>query len=179
MIASTAFLLAAHAAVGAPPPAVRVERRASFSAVVRRMKGDYSQHAAAISGLIGAARSSCGAQGTVFGIYPQDPDAVPAAGLQWQLGYRMSPGVRCAAEKMPDGYAVEAYAGETVAVLDSTLAESKAAGLSIYRWLADSGYAQVAPTRMEYFGSGAADTRVQILVPVRKRTWAGARHLER
>src|SRR4051812_7494376 len=125
MIASTALLIAASAAAGNPAAAVRVEHRPAFSAVIRRMEGGYAQHASAVAGLLEAARSSCAAQGVVFGIYPQDPDAVPVEQLRWQLGYRMSAGIRCAAGKMPSGFAVEAHADETVAVLDSTLGESK------------------------------------------------------
>jgi hypothetical protein len=151
--------------VAPAPPSVAVEHRPAYVAVVRTVEGGYAQHAEVARSLVGAARASCG--GIVFGVYPQDPDAVPVQRLRWQLGYRMKAGTRC--RRLPPGLAIETHPAEQVARLDTRLQEARSAGLSLFHWLADSGFAELGPTRMEYRGDGGPATRVTILLPVRAR----------
>jgi hypothetical protein len=149
-------------------PPVTVESRPAYVALVRNVEGGYSQHAAIARSLLAAARAGCGAEGVVYGVYPQDPDAVPESQLRWQLGYRMKAGTRCRRATLTD-LALERHPAEQVARLQTSLADARQAGLSLFHWLADSGYVQTGPTRMEYRGDGGPATRVVILLPVRLR----------
>lgn len=166
-------LILAGAAAAPPAPAVRIEQRPAFQAVVRDVQGDYSQHAVVVRDLMIAVSTACPASGTLFGIYPQDPDAVPPASLRWQIGYSVSNGAKCPSRAIA-GYSVKDQRAETDAVMDSTLGASHESGLAMLAWLGTSGYAQVGPTRMEFAGmNGDPSSKVRIVVPVRRRTWPG------
>jgi hypothetical protein len=173
MILIALAALAAPVPAPTPTPGIRIEKRPAFQAVVRDVQGDYSQHPVVTRDLMTTVRSACPDKGVLFGIYPQDPDAVPRDQLQWQLGYSVPAGSRCGVASLA-GYSLTDKAAETDAVLDSTLGNSRNDGLKMLAWLGTSGYVQVGPTRMEYLEASAApSSRVRIVVPVRRRTWEG------
>ena len=164
-------LLSLLAAATAAMPPVQIVAQAPFVSVEKNMTGSYDQHAAAARQLLATAQSACSSPGVVYGEYPEDPDVVPTASLRWKLAYKLEGHARCRTSKL-SGLQMTSYPAEQDAVIETTLADTKKAGLSIFRWLAESGYAKVGPTRVEYFGDGEPAMKVRIIVPVRKRTWA-------
>lgn len=170
------LLLAAIAAANSAEDfRIEVVRLPATSAIVRDMKGDYSQHAAAARAMYATLGPACFDRTAAFGEYPDDPDVVGPDQVKWRLGF-LIPDVSALAACRANAhglYRTMRYQAVQAATLRTTLGASRAAGLAMLKWLPGSGYVQVAPTRMVFLDRrGAPDSPVRIEVPVRERTWA-------
>ena len=158
-------------AYGAPGPDVTIKSLPRSTAIVRQMTGSYAQHSDAAHALLKLVSEKCATRGHVYGEYPEDPGAVGMENVHWNLGYEMAANDPCMSS-LPKLYRVAVLPPTYAAVLTTTIAKTQEDGLAIAKWLPDSGYVQSAPTRIEYLDeSGAPDSAVQIVMPVKKRTW--------
>jgi len=80
---------------------VKIEKIPAAIALMRDVKGPYTQHPQILEDLMSYVGSNYRAVGHCFGIYPQDPDAVKSENLHWQVGVRVIDGE-------PLGYAASA-----------------------------------------------------------------------
>jgi hypothetical protein len=180
---------------GAAQLKVQVLRIPAAIMISREMTGPYTQHPAAFAQLMEYIGRNYRAVGACFGIYPDDPDAVKASELRWEIGVRVIPGeplgfgnnlpieqlpamsevqLRKTLERMrqPEApYKLKILADTTAAVVDSTVAMAPQDGLAIIPWMPKNGYVQTGPTRMEYLSHEGSPTelKVKIIVPVKKR----------
>lgn len=176
-------------------PKVRVSAIPSAIVLYREVTGPYNQHPEVFAELMKYVGTNYRAVGACFGIYPQDPDAVKAKELHWEVGVRVVPGNplgygnNLPIEKLPvrsdrqlegalhkmkqpqSPYRLKLLAKTNVAVIDSTVAKAAQDGLAMFPWMAKNGYVQVAPTRMEYLSHEGppSEMKVTIIVPVKER----------
>jgi hypothetical protein len=164
---------------------VRIERIAAKPVLIRTVTGPYSKHPEAFTEFMRFAESKYLTVGRCFGIYPTDPDAIKGDPT-WMIGVEVSVGSpghveavgrtgsspaetlrRLATPKSP-GYRLRELPAVQVATLHSTVARSASDGLRLVKWLADNGYAQVGPTRMEYLSHDGPPNSLptRIVVPV-------------
>lgn len=165
-------------------------------AVVRDVQGGYEMHPQVFEEMMKYVGANFRAVGACFGIYPMDPDAVKRGTLRWQVGVRVTPGkplgfgnqvsmdrfsTRSTQQLQRDRRQLKEPAApyrllliESVeaAVVETSVAEAPRDGLSMFRWMAENGYVQAGPTRMEYLSHEGPPTRIgtRIIVPVQKRT---------
>jgi hypothetical protein len=76
----------------AVPPKIEVSRIPSAIVMYREVTGPYSQHPIVFDQLMQYVGKNYRAVGFCFGIYPNDPDAVNASELHWEIGVRVVPG---------------------------------------------------------------------------------------
>ncbi|MGD0941460.1 MAG: hypothetical protein ABR905_17310 [Terracidiphilus sp.] len=179
----------------ATPTVIQVRAMAGSVILYRDVSGSYEQHPTVFNELMSYAGKSYRATGPFFGIYPIDPDAVKGTALTWQVGIRVTSGEPGFPNAAPEPNITEVPNSERlrqtlaslhtpespyklavldegeVAVIESTVGRAAADGLSVSPWMANNGYVQVGPTRMEYLSySGPSEAiKVRILVPVKKR----------
>jgi hypothetical protein len=173
---------------------VRVQATPATWAVIRDVTGPYNKHPEVFQEMMKYVGENYRALGACFGIYPVDPDATKESTLVWQVGVRVTPGKplgfgqsipldqkaisavhlkqdrkRLKAPTSP--YRLVVMPEATAAMIESTVAETPKDGLSMFRWMAENGYVQVAATRMEYLSHEGPpeEIRTRILVPVAKR----------
>src|SRR5713226_2289783 len=176
-------------------PSVRVEEVAPSIILYREVRGDYSRHPEVFESMMKYVGSRYLAVGACFGIYPFDPDAVKKDELVWQVGVRVTTGAplgfgnnmpieqtrsQCVPQlqrvlrqlKAPDlPYHLKIMPAALAAVTQSTVANAPSDGLYIFKWMAENGYVQIAPTRMEFLSHKGSPTEIPtlIIVPVKKR----------
>lgn len=174
---------------------VYVEKIPASWALVRDVSGSYEEHPEVFQEMMKYVGKNFRAVGACFGIYPFDPDAVKSGNLRWQVGVRVAPGqplgfggampLRAVSAKsskqlqrdrqklrQPETpYKLVLLEGEETAVLDSSVENAPKDGLSMFRWLAENGYVQVGPTRMEYLSHDGPPNKIptRIIIPVKKR----------
>lgn len=163
---------------------VTLPRRA---VLLRTVHGGYEQHAQVFTEFMAYAEATYRTVGYCFGIYPMDPDAAKRGNLTWQVGVEVAVGppghiAALATAQSPDrivqtlkrpkeGYAFSILPATQAAALASTVDGASEDGLSLVRWMAEHGYVQTAPTRMEYLSHDgpAPNIPTRIVVPVAKR----------
>ena len=176
-------------------PKVTVAAIPSAIVLYREVTGPYSQHPEIFAELMRYVGANYRAVGACFGIYPQDPDAVQAKELRWEVGVRVIPGAprgygnNLPIDKLPvrsdrqlkeslhkmkqpqSPYGLRLLARTNAAVIDSTVASAAQDGLAMFPWMAKNGYVQVAPTRMEYASHEGppSEMKVTIIVPIKER----------
>jgi pimeloyl-ACP methyl ester carboxylesterase len=156
-----------------PDDRIHVERIDGGTTLMRDIAGDYSQHPKVFIALMAVRDRLFTPVGACFGIYPQDPDAVESpAELHWEIGVRVSP--RAAAKKLtapPKPYRIAKLPAIDAAVIETNVQTAAIDGLAMFRWMAEHGYVQVAPTRIEYLSHEGSPMLlpVKIIVPVKKR----------
>lgn len=140
--------------------------------VPREVTGPYSQHPVLFKQLLQYTTAKYGKPEALWGIYPDDPDAVKPEDLHWTVAVRISPKdadlaqtkeesqredvqKRSLASLQPaaDPYKLVLLGESLAAVVDSTMAAAPKDGLAIIPWMASNGFVQIAPTRMEYLTS--------------------------
>lgn len=157
--------------------------------------GPYDLHPEVFGELMKYVGAHYRAVGACFGIYPQDPDAVKAKELHWEVGVRVVPGEplgygnNLPIEKLPvwsdrelegalrkmkqpqSPYRLKLLTKTNAAVVDSTVAKAAQDGLAMFPWMAKNGYVQVAATRMEYLSHEGplSEMKVAIIVPIEQR----------
>jgi hypothetical protein len=146
-----------------------IRDRPSQRVLERTMTGSYAQHAQAIAAIIETAGAQ--ANGPVIGIYPYDPSTVREQELVWMLAIPVEPPMANLAALCASGYEARVLPGLRAAVVDTTVADSRNAGLYLLKWLPANGWAQAGPTRM-VFGTAKADASptemsARIEVPIR------------
>jgi GyrI-like small molecule binding protein len=177
------------------PPKVEISRISSAIVIYREVTGPYSQHPVVFEQLMQYVGKNYRAVGACFGIYPNDPDAVKAADLRWEIGVRVLPGeplgygknlpveqlpemsdvqLRKTVRRMkqPDApYKLKILSSTTAAIVDSTVASAAQDGLAMIPWAPKNGYVQTGPTRMEYLSHEGppSEIKVKIVVPMKKR----------
>jgi hypothetical protein len=174
---------------------VNIENIPAAVVLVRDVTGPYSQHPVVFKEMMDYVGKNYRAVGACFGIYSNDPDAVKSGNLRWQVGVRVTQGaplgfgnnlpistlksaspaqLRRAMSRLkpPEKpYHLQVLDPAEAAVVESTVARSPKDGLAMFPWMAENGYVQVAPTRMEYLSHEGPpqDIKVRIIVPVQKR----------
>ncbi len=156
-----------------PDDRIHIERVSGGQALIRDVRGSYAQHPKMFAELMALREKLFAAVGACFGIYPDDPDAVEnASDLHWQIGVRVAPAAR--GQKLaipPRPYRLASLADVEAAVIETNVKTAGIDGLAMFRWMAEHGYVQTAPTRIEYLShdGDAMLLPVKIVVPVRKR----------
>jgi hypothetical protein len=179
----------------AEPPKVSVSTIPSAIILYREVTGPYNQHPEVFAELMKYVETNYRAVGACFGIYPQDPDAVKAKELHWEIGVRVVPGIplgygnnlpieqltvrsdrqwQQTLRKMrqPESpYGLKVLPKTDAAVVDSTVSAAAQDGLAMFPWMATNGYVQVGATRMEYLSHEGppSEMKVTIIVPVKRR----------
>ena len=194
-LTTTLLLIAAVSGMDAAERIVAVETVRPAIVLYRDVTGSYSQHPVVFKEMMYYVGKTYRVVGDCFGVYPRDPDAVPPAQLKWQVGVRIMPGQplgfgnRLPLAASPDSsiselrdvlkrvklpappYKLKILDGGEAAVLSSTVENAAVDGLSMFQWMADNGYVQMGPTRMEYLSHEESSMRipVRIVLPVQKR----------
>lgn len=176
-------------------PTVRVEEVAPAIILYQDVRGDYSKHPEVFLNMMNYVGARYRAVGACFGIYPVDPDAAKRGELTWQVGVRVTSGaplgfgknipveqVKPASVsqlqrmmkqlKVPDApYHLQIMPASLAGVVESTIATAASDGLYMFKWMAENGYVQIAPTRMEYLSHDGPPSQIptRIIVPVKKR----------
>ncbi|HSS18880.1 MAG TPA: hypothetical protein VLL54_02290 [Pyrinomonadaceae bacterium] len=174
---------------------VSVQKLPASWALVRDVQGSYEQHPDVFQEMMKYVGANFRAVGFCFGIYPNDPDDLKRGILRWQVGVRVISGkplgfgnqmpmtalsARSARQlqrekgrlKQPAApYRLILIESTEAAVLETSVEETPRDGLSMFRWMAENGYVQVAPTRMEYLSHEGPPNKIptRIIVPVLKR----------
>lgn len=175
---------------------VAIEKIPASWALTREVRGSYEAHPEVFQELTDYVGSNFRVVGDNFGIYPLDPDAAKQNTLHWEIGVRIIPGEPLGNGnslplitslgkspgdldndkkrlKRPDApYKIVLLESVEAAVVESTVEETPKDGLSMSRWLAENGYVQVGPTRMEFqkLDGPANKVPTRILVPIQKRS---------
>ncbi|HSS18567.1 MAG TPA: winged helix-turn-helix domain-containing protein [Pyrinomonadaceae bacterium] len=175
---------------------VAIERIPASWALVREVRGSYETHPEALQEMKDYVGLNYRALGDSFGIYPVDPDAAKQDALHWEVGIRITDGEPLGSgnslplitslgktsqelesekkqfKRPQTPYKIVLLESVEAAVVDSTIEETPKDGLSMSRWLAENGYVQVGPTRMEFlkFDGPANKVPTRIIVPVQKRS---------
>lgn len=158
--------------------------------VARDVTGPYSQHAVIFKQLLQYTAGKYGKPEALLGIYPDDPDAVQPEDLHWTVAVRISgedkdvPNATRgpqleedlkrsmgSLQQPSDPYKLVLIRESLAAVVESTVAAAPKDGLAIIPWMANNGFVQIAPTRMEYLTSSGdpASMKIRIIVPIKKR----------
>ncbi len=173
---------------------VRVQTTPATWAVVRDVTGPYNMHPEVFQEMMKYVGENYRVLGHCFGIYPVDPDATKESALVWQVGVRVTPGKplgfgqsipldqnsisavhlkqdRKKLKAPASPYRLVVMPEAAAAMIESTVANTPKDGLSMFRWMAENGYVQVAATRMEYLSheSPPEEIKTRIFVPVAKR----------
>ncbi len=174
---------------------VSVQTNPASWAVVRDVQGSYEMHPQVFEEMMKYVGANFRAVGDCFGIYPMDPDAAKRGTLRWQVGVRVTPGKPLGfGNRMPMSefsarstrqlqrdrkrlkgpaapYKIVLLESVEAAVVETSVADAPQDGLSMFRWMAESGYVQVGPTRMEYLSHKGPPTKIRtrIIVPVKRR----------
>jgi hypothetical protein len=174
---------------------VRVSAVPSAIVIYRDVTGPYDQHPEVFTEMMKYVGLNYRAVGACFGIYPNDPDAVRATQLHWQVGVRVEPGrplgygnsvpieqypvisktqleASLRTMKQPDApYKLMILTETNAAQVESTVAAASKDGLAMFPWMAKNGYVQIGPTRMEYHSheGSPSEIKVTIIVPVKER----------
>jgi DNA-binding winged helix-turn-helix (wHTH) protein len=175
---------------------VAVEKVPASWALIREVRGSYETHPEVFQEMMTYAGSNFRVVGDNFGIYPVDPDAAKANTLHWEVGVRITAGeplgygnslpLITSLGKTPQDlendkqkfkrplapYKIVLLDSVEAAVVESTVEETPTDGLSMFRWLAENGYVQVGPTRMEFqkFDGPANKVPTRIMIPIQKRS---------
>jgi hypothetical protein len=175
--------------------AVHIEKIPSSWALVREVQGGYEKHTEVFQEMMRYVGENFRAVGFCFGIYPTDPDAVKQGTQRWKVGVRVTTGKplgygnsvsmriltahstgqlqrqrkQLKAAQAP--YRLELIEPTETAILESSVGEAPKDGLSMFAWMAENGYVQIAPTRMEYMSHDGPPNKIptRIVVPVKKR----------
>jgi DNA gyrase inhibitor GyrI len=191
-IPALALLCSPLAQEAATHPEVKVVKIRASVAVVRTVRGSYSQSPKVMEEMMRYVHTNFRAVGDCFGIYPDDPDKVAAADLKWTVGVRVTTGEpmgyghtasmkeiegkdpaaiqkQLKAPKQP--YSISLIPGGEVAVIQTSVRNAGKDGLYMFKWMAENGYVQIHPTRMEYLSHKGPPMQipVRIVVPVKKR----------
>jgi hypothetical protein len=156
-----------------PDDRIHLERITGGSALMRDVTGDYAQHPKVFAELLTLRDQLFTPIGACFGIYPDDPDVVEAKSqLKWQIGVRVEPkeaGAKLASPPAP--WRLSKLPDVEAAVIETDVQTAGLDGLAMFRWMAEHGYAQIAPTRIEYLSHEGSPMLlpVKIIVPVVKR----------
>lgn len=163
---SSALIEQAQTAVSAK--AVRSEVAPRIQIVSRDLKGSFAQHPAALAELRRyLSNVKADIAGPAMGIYPMDPDVVPARELQWQVAVPVASATRLRAP-----YALRVLPSTEIVALDSSVAESHHDGLFLKKWVIDNGFVQTAPTRMLFHdldNPNPMAVKTTIVFPVKRR----------
>ncbi len=150
-------------------PKMSIEELRGSTMVISEVRGSFQQHPEIIENL----RSYLQEQGittkSCVGIYPEDPDAVPASELDWKVGFEVT---RDDIRIDTNEYKVESITGGTALVVESSVKNSAIHGLYCKVWLLEHNYVQTQATRMIYhFDSQNPEEQLTtIIFPIVKRT---------
>lgn len=171
--ASAAQAARAPESARVPDEQIRVEQVSGGTILIRDVTGSYAQHPRLFAEMMAVRDRLFTSVGACFGIYPLDPDAVERpADLRWQIGVRVSAAQgRQSLARPPKPYRLVALGPTEAAVLETDVQHAGTDGLAMYRWMAEHGYVQTAPTRLEYLSHDGSPMLLpaRIIVPVRKR----------
>jgi hypothetical protein len=199
-IAIVLSALTAPIASAQGPQATATGKRVTIATIptawvlVRDVNGGYDLHAKVFASLIEYVGTTFRVAGNCFGIYPVDPDAARKGEIHWQAGVAVVPGAPLDYAERSEQRMVEHSSRELereraqlpspsapyrivklertlAAIIDSSVADAPKDGLSMFAWMAENGYAQSGPTRMEYLSNKGPSQEIptRIIVPVVKR----------
>jgi hypothetical protein len=156
-----------------PDDRIHLEHITGGTALMRDVAGDYAQHPQVFAELLTLRDRLFTPVGACFGIYPDDPDVVETKSqLKWQIGVRVEPKQAGASlAKPPVPWRLSKLPDVEAAVIETDVQTAGLDGLAMSRWMAEHGYAQLAPTRIEYLSHEGNPMLlpVRIIVPVIKR----------
>ncbi|MCO6478275.1 MAG: GyrI-like domain-containing protein [Phaeodactylibacter sp.] len=150
-------------------PEMAIEKLPDTRFLYLPVTGGYHKHLESIQKL-SAFLEQAGIPGkNCTGIYPEDPDAVPAERLDWEIGFEV-PEDTPAPET--GEFKTRTLEGATALVVKSSVQNSAAHGIYCKIWLLEHGYVQTQPTRMIYHMDSDVpeEQSTTIIFPVVKRT---------
>lgn len=152
---------------------ISVQRVSGGTILVRDVAGSYARHPEVFAELMRHRDQFYRGVGDCFGVYPMDPDAIAADEmLRWRVGVRVAPlNAGDVVRRAPRGYRIERMPDTDAAVIETDVQRAAMDGLSVIRWMAENGYVQVGPTRLEYRTHEGNPQLIpaRIIVPVKAR----------
>lgn len=150
-------------------PKMSIEELQEATMVISEVEGSFQQHPEIIENLRSYLQRQGIAAKNCVGIYPEDPDAVPASELNWKVGFELT---RDDIQIDANEYKVETIPGGTALVVESSVKNSAIHGLYCKVWLLEHNYVQTQPTRMIYHfdSQNPEEQSTTIIFPIVKRT---------